>query len=289
MEGLAAGTEVLRNFDKRFNDTLLSVAVRRQLAVIMSFIGSDMAEITLTVRDISRGARGAEATEAKNGAKSAQATATLAGPFSPAEKPVQMASMIREQLSKSGGTIFRVESVDIDIDGDIPFLKSSQINALRREALDKLAALLARPRPEAFDSSARPRPAPEQKEAHPASTRQEDSLALRREDLTASPQQNALYPPSLGPVTTATNSLARDFYTGHGATLAPVAKELMDDLAGQCVMTTPYCLRRETEQCLWDDPPYRGALYLVRGRLRYRLAFDCDNCLMNIILTESQL
>lgn len=316
MEGLAPGGEILRNFDKRFNDAMLSAAIRRQLSVLMSFSGSVATGITLTVRDFARGI---------------EASATLAGPLPAAEKPEQMASAIREQLSKTGGTIFCVESVTLDIDGQpnksdiptpangaswlpdqpatcppvahsargagrqvevscgcrpIPFLKSAQINALRREALDGLAAILANPQTAILRLAPPQLPEEDQIAPRPASPQHpEDRTVPLPVSSQRTEDSGAPWPPSLGAVATATNSLARDFYLGHGAPLAPAPKELMDDLSGQCVMITPYCLRRETAQCLKDSPPYRGALYLTRGRLRYRLNFDCENCLMNIILT----
>jgi len=253
MEGLAPGVEISRNFDKRFNDALLSADLRRQLPVAMRLNIND--NVILTVRDLARGV---------------ETSATLPGPFPRAENSDRMAETIRRQLSKSGGTIFSVEEVEIATEkagggaaseagsgvafersgpAALPLLKSAQINALRREALERLA----------------------------------DKLTNYH---VISPQPNEdktfPYPTSLGPVTSATNSLARAFYADHGAKLPPIPKELMPDLTGQCVMTTPYCLRRETGQCLLDNPLYRGALYLTRGRLRYRLRFDCEKCLMNI-------
>jgi putative protease len=263
-EGIAPGTEILRNFDKRFNDALLAAEPERLLPVEMQLTtdaagdadatagtGGMSGNVTLTVRDISRGI---------------EASAMLSGQFAPAEKPGMMAETIRRQLSKSGGTIFAVERVEIEcaetlrkpaghaasLPGDsssLPFLTNSQLNALRREVLDKLAAILSLPRP-----------APHR---HP---------------------EGGPCPTPSDPVATATNSLARAFYAAHGATLLPTTKELQDDFTGQCVMTTPYCLRRETGQCLKENPPYRGPLYLARGRLRYRLHFDCERCLMNIEL-----
>ena len=53
-------------------------------------------------------------------------------------------------------------------------------------------------------------------------------------------------------------------------------------MAGECVMQSSYCIRREIGECLLQRPKYRGKLYLVRGSKRYALHFDCKACKMMV-------
>ena len=53
--------------------------------------------------------------------------------------------------------------------------------------------------------------------------------------------------------------------------------------AGHPVMRSAYCIRREIGQCLKEHPTLKGELFLVRGRFRYRLRFDCARCEMSLI------
>ncbi len=47
-------------------------------------------------------------------------------------------------------------------------------------------------------------------------------------------------------------------------------------------MRSSYCLRREIGECLRKGSQLGGRLYLVHGRHRYRLGFDCDRCEMTL-------
>lgn len=90
------------------------------------------------------------------------------------------------------------------------------------------------------------------------------------------------------------NSLARDFYTSHGARIAQPAIEVSmpgsdKDLT---VMTTRYCIRRELGACLKEKD---GSARLPReiylrddsGR-RYRIDCDCLRCGMKIVRTANE-
>lgn len=54
-----------------------------------------------------------------------------------AQKAPLSQDKIRKQLSKTGGTFFEAENIEVDIEEDI-FFSMGEINALRRKALDKL-------------------------------------------------------------------------------------------------------------------------------------------------------
>ena len=85
------------------------------------------------------------------------------------------------------------------------------------------------------------------------------------------------------------NSLAEKFYHRHGVESIVPALDLSASLNGQCVMRTPYCIRRETGQCLLKNPAVKGDLWLVRGSYRYRLEFDCDRFEMGVIKEKDKI
>ena len=63
---------------------------------------------------------------------------------------------LRLRLAKTGGTVFRPESIDIRLDSGLS-LPASAVNALRREALDSLSVLRTAP-PERQERPAPPPP-----------------------------------------------------------------------------------------------------------------------------------
>ena len=84
----------------------------------------------------------------------------------------------------------------------------------------------------------------------------------------------------------AVNAQSRQFYLDHGAERVEQGWDLAESLMDRAVMTSRYCLRREIGECLRQKPKHRGALYLQRGALRYRLDFDCRRCEMRLIPEE---
>ena len=80
-----------------------------------------------------------------------------------------------------------------------------------------------------------------------------------------------------------TNRLAEEFYRDHGVRQIARGLDLEPATAGHPVMRSAYCIRREIGQCLKEHPTLKGELFLVRGRFRYRLRFDCARCEMSLI------
>ncbi|MCL2561057.1 MAG: U32 family peptidase [Rikenellaceae bacterium] len=171
----------------------------------------------------------------------------------PARDPARMREMLRTAVSKSGDTIFDIRNVTIRDEGELPFMPVSAINEMRRTATDALlAARLSIP-------------------PSRSSTQARENLAV-------------LYPSThLGGEANVTNSLAERFYREHGVTHIDKAFDLRSSLDGRCVMTSSYCLRRELGECLRERPSLNGDLFLHRGRMVYRLEFDCAACRMRLI------
>lgn len=163
---------------------------------------------------------------------------------------------LRRQLSRSGDTMFEVRNIEIE---NIRFAPMSVVAGLRREALEKLEA---------------GRLADYQFELHLASYI----------DSTNRWERKAQYPSKiLTPQDNVTNHLAREFYTACGVEEIAEGLDCRTSTAGEQVVISDYCIRREIGECLKERPRLKGELYLERGTKRYRLDFDCKACQMRVV------
>lgn len=163
-------------------------------------------------------------------------------------------SIIAEQLAKSGGTIFEVDKVEVSENLNC-HLPKSKINAIRRKLFDLLL------------------------EKRIANYRR----AIRTDDI-----YDQTFPSSEVDYTeNVANSMAEQFYNKFGAHVKQKAFELLDDRKGLVLMTTKHCLKYEIGDCprINKGNVYGNAeqMQLKRGKSKYRLEFNCKDCLMNII------
>lgn len=238
MDGIVAGVELFRNYDKRFHDSLTTTRTRRTLPILLTLTGED-GTIRLTAHDRLGNSH----------------TTTLTNNFDSATKPEVALTSMRTSLSRSGSSVFEVESVDLSFEGAVPFIPTSALNALRREALEGLQERLMATQPEKNIT-------PEQGDVrYPATHLRGDHNVV--------------------------NSLARRFYTDHGVEHIDEGYDLLPDLAGVEVMRTPYCIRREMGQCLKKGSRLREPLHITHGTDRYRLRFDCKECMMYVVKVEN--
>lgn len=239
MDGIEVGATIYRNYDKRFYDTLAATRTRRSLPLRLILRGTTES-ITLTADDHF----------------GTSLSKQLEGPFDTAAKPEVAIASIRTSLSKSGGSVFDIEEVDIEFEGATPFLPTGAVNALRRELLEELEEQLK-------------------------STMPQRNIATE--------EKSVPYPHrTIGGDHNVINSLARSFYSDHGVERIDEGYDLRPDLAGVEVMRTPYCIRRECGQCLKQGSKWQEPLYLTHGTDRYRLRFDCKACQMYITKVEDR-
>ncbi len=231
MAGIVVGAEVFRNSDRRFNLALERSRTRRTIAV-RACCTADETGVRVTFAD----------------GYGNTADCTVGQPLEAAADNDKMRRTAEQQLAKSGGTIFEVEAVGLDLGGR--FIPSSLLATLRRgglEALDRVR-------------NARPRgsnPLPEKPVPSP------------RKQLTATDN--------------VTNRLARAFWRDHGVETIEAGFDAGTSTAGRRVMECSYCIRREIGACLREGSALRGELSLVRGARRYRLEFDCRACRMYLV------
>ena len=233
IEGIVVGTEIFRNYDRLFSLAVERNTIRRAIETKITVEFSEQ-----SIEAIATDSTGISATihldciteEAKNREK--------------------MESVVREQMSKSGQTIFDVTKVEII---SVRFVPSSVLAQCRRELLEKLekARVAAHLAPKAFAENI-------------------DAQYYKTE---AECYDNI------------TNALARNFYLDHGVKEVDEGIDIQPSTAGCRVMVTDYCIRREIGQCLLKNPTIKGELFLERGRKRYKLTFDCKACQMSLIDT----
>ena len=164
----------------------------------------------------------------------------------------------KTQLSKLGGTPFGINTVTIQTQHPY-FIPASMLNDLRRKAIDKLVEV----RIQHF---------------HP-----KDTVLI--------PNEIPYYEFSLDGRANIVNSKAEAFYRRHGATAIERGPDQpgIDFKKDFPLMTTKYCLRYELGQCLMHKcnksvaSDYAGDLFLLNNGRRFRLAFDCKRCEMQIL------
>ncbi|MGY0152566.1 peptidase U32 family protein [Edwardsiella tarda] len=229
-----------RNLDHDWQQALLKTSSERRLALDLHLSGTtQQLQLTVTSED------------------GVSATQSLAGPFEPARQAERAEQGLRDGLSKLGQTLYQARTVTIDL-AQPYFVPNSQLNQLRREAIERLDALRA-------GQDNRPRRKP------------------------------ALTPPVLYPQTHLTyldnvyNHLAREFYQQHGVTLIEAAYEAHAEKGEVPVMITKHCLRFAFNLC----PKQARGIQGVKGRASLMqlvhqdevltLKFDCKQCEMQVI------
>ena len=169
-----------------------------------------------------------------------------------AQQPEQAMSKLKENLGKFGNTMFVADSVELELTQPW-FFPVSVINALRREATEKL---------EAARIAAHPRPA----------------RAVPALEPVPYPQDELTY---LGNVF---NAKARQFYEKHGVRLIEEAYEAGNEKGMVSLMITRHCLRYSFNLCpkevkhLKPDP-----MTLINGNEKLILKFDCKACEMHVV------
>lgn len=234
-EELTSGATLFRNRDQEFERSLEKDSAERRISITPRF--SETADgFALTLTDEAGVSVTVDRPEKKEIAKNTErARATLS-----------------EQLGKFGNTLFVAEAAEIELT-DAYFLPTSTINALRREATEKLetARQQAYQRPARAPAAANPVPYPQ-------------------EELTY-----------LGNVF---NSKARQFYEKHGVKLIADAYEANQEKGMVSLMITRHCLRYSFNLCpkevkhLKPDP-----MTLINGNEKLILKFDCKACEMHVI------
>ena len=219
IKSLKVGMEIFRNQDIQFEKQLKNSKTKRRIRVEMIYENN-----LLTARDEDFNFVSLDITQTEL-----------------PNNPQKMKDMFIEQLKKSGESDFLVENVSVL--GYLPFLKISEINAIRREILDKL-------------------------------------MEKRLENYKVHVQQKinyAQYPfKSMDYKANVYNKLAKDFYKKCGCEVTEMAFEKNHNVKNLELMRTKHCLYRAFNMC---KSPKRLILQDETGK-KYSLIHDCAHCEM---------
>ena len=181
----------------------------------------------------------------------------IAAEHQEADKPIHMSNIIVKQLSKLGNTPFAALKVADATEGRY-FVQAGQLNELRRKAVELLIEYRI-------------------KHFHPTGVPHVD--------------QGLPYPSDkLDYRANVVNNKADSFYKRHGINEIAHGLEVTHDYDGKALMTTKYCLRYELGCCLQGKSQGKpqvnitpaDTLVLRNNDRRFRLEFDCKECLMHI-------
>ena len=118
--GITPGTILYRNYDQTFQKILSKPSAERKVMLSMTFTVTPT-ELQLSVTD-EHGNTG---------------TATMPYEYQKANTPQE--DNIRRQLTKSGGTIYNITHLQINTQVETPFIPSSHLTTLRRQALETVS------------------------------------------------------------------------------------------------------------------------------------------------------
>lgn len=243
-DAIKAGTPLWRNNDQQFEKQIQGTTAERKIGVNMHFMSTENGfGIEMCDEDGVRVKREIEMDSL------------------PSEKPAIATEMITKQLSRMGGTPFRVDRVVDDTEGRY-FVAASQLNSLRRAAVEALAEA----RVEYFRPSDSPR----------------IDSGCNYSSVTIDYRANVV------------NSRSESFYRHHGVTEIEHGLEETHYYEDKALMTTKYCLRYELGCCLKNSGNVCGkmdikptdTLVLHNNGRYFKLEFDCAACLMRIYRYE---
>ncbi len=261
VDGLKPGTVVMRNFDKRFAEQLLrpdSAARKIDLQVVLDETGEG---ILLSAMDEDGVTTEVSANISKIPATSPRARETM-----------------KEQISKSGGTIFNIVKVELRLTQDL-FMQAAFLNNLRRELLDKALSNRLAHYQRSFQCGG--------KHDNKSQTAFGSNAATTIQSAQADWQ-----PDQLTGIENITNAESAAFYQAHG-----MDEKALNEYAGMDfrrngvsaenypLMTTKMCVKYELGKCRVlqkTEDTLPGKLFLDSDDGRFRLEFDCKACVMRI-------
>ena len=167
----------------------------------------------------------------------------------------RLPELLKQQFQKTGNTIFNLTSITVNIKNSY-LIPLSVLNQCRRD----LFAAAGNNRLEHYP----------------------------RKLFSIEPNNIHYIDKSLSYKANVTNKLAKKFYLRHWAELIDNGFELDNDYSGKEIMICKYCIKNELNIC-----PKKGIqksatkfiepLYLKDSKRKYRLNFDCKNCIMKIV------
>lgn len=228
-----------RNLDHNWQQALTKTSSERRIAVDLELGGwEEQLILTLTSED------------------GVSVTKTLEGQFEVANNPEKAYLNLRDGLTKLGQTMYQARKVELNLPAPL-FVPNSQLNQLRREAIDELT-----------------------------DARLQQYQRGTRKPVSVPPP---VYPDEhLTFLANVYNHKAREFYQRYGVKLIDAAYEAHEEKGEVPVMITKHCLRFAFNLCpkqakgsvkSWKATP----MQLVHQDEVLTLKFDCKPCEMHVI------
>ncbi|TDN54098.1 putative protease [Buttiauxella sp. JUb87] len=228
-----------RNLDHNWQQALTKTSSERRIAVDMELSGwQEQLVLTITSEE------------------GVSVSKTLEGQFEVANNPEKAYGSLRDSLAKLGQTMYQARKVDLNLPAAL-FIPNSQLNQLRREAIDEL-------------SEAR------------LQQYQRGSRKAVSEPAPVYPDEHLTF------LANVYNHKAREFYQRYGVKLIDAAYEAHEEKGEVPVMITKHCLRFAFNLCpkqakgsvkSWKATP----MQLVHQDEVLTLKFDCKPCEMHVI------
>jgi len=161
---------------------------------------------------------------------------------------------IKAQFSKTGDSIFKVEKVAVELNKAL-FFPISELNNLRRIILEKL-------------------------EAKRIENYTNEKFTVVKNDIPF-PEEFLDYKGNV------LNKLAVQFYKRHNVKLIENAFEAQTNFSGKDIMITRHCIKYQMGACeKFEKNPEKLSepLFLEDNNRKYKLEFDCDKCMMKVIM-----
>lgn len=233
VSGLYAGATIFRNQNQAFDKTLSQSQQVRKIAIELLLTETpDGLQLMLVDED------------------GLQSTFEMPIDKQMANKPEQALGQIHQQLSKWGASIFRVETIKVDMARPL-FVAVSVLNQMRRHLGEEHLKWRI--------------------------NQHQRSSATIVSTSHAYPTEVTDYHSNI------TNHLAEAFYRQLGCEEVAPGFEIKQPAGPVRVMTTKHCIRYATEQCPKINPGATGEkLILKSGKNQYQLIFDCKNCEMKV-------
>jgi putative protease len=158
---------------------------------------------------------------------------------------------IRNNLSKTGNTIFKVEQVNINWN-DSWFIPASLLSEWRRQLIDKLLSV--------------------------RKIRYQQKIVPHKHTSHAFPTKEITYQGNV------MNQKSKQFYTQHQSSVVQPAfeKQAQKDVP---LMFTRHCIKQSLGWCPKEGTgkhPYNEPFFLIYNNTKLRLSFDCGNCQMKV-------
>lgn len=236
MPRIETGVFLYRNQDQAFEKILKGKTSERKIAIDISFIETNTGfEIQLTDEE------------------GISSNLHFESEKLIAQKPDNVLENIKNQLSKSGNTIFEVRNIDIKIQS-MWFFPASTLSDWRRQGIERLILI------------------------------RENSY---KRELRKTPEKAVFPDKELTYTGNVTNQLAEKFYRENGVEKIEYGFEVKA-LENVPLMFTKHCIKYEMGWCPREgnQPDFKEPLFLRNNDQSYQLRFDCKKCEMQISVAQ---